>query len=842
MLIPENLRADFSSLCGDKLNKIIFSATPVISWGGITDEKNNFQTAYRVKVSVGECLMWDSGEVKTDKPYAKYCGEKLPVGKRIDFSVSIAGGDGIFSEWVSNYFYIGTFDEFPAAKWICTSEDIESVPVYFNKKFSLDREIVDATAFVSGIGCNQIKINGKRIDDTFLNPGVSDYNKTCYYTVIPEIDSYFDFGKNDITITVADGWRRNWGDYLRIYNSSPSFFGTPALWCAVRLTYIDGREEWIYSDESWKWGRGEVVFSHLFDGETYDANCTFYADKDVKLFNEPLGLLKPSTIPPVRVNKIYVPVCIEHIGNNRYIVDFGTNLSGVVRLNLPDKMKKGDKITIRHAQLLRDDGSLNEDNLRGAKCIDTYIASGDEKDLKSWNPEFTYHGFRYAEITGIPLLEKDDVVALMLCTELESTLDFTCGNPTINSIHDMAVHTEQCTCHSAFNDTCGRSERMNWYGDGTVRYGELSYNFDISRMFSHVMELISDTQGEDGSLACTAPFINGKRPADPLSSSYLIVADLLYTHTGNTDIIVKYYDSMCAWENCLLDNSDYYIVNCSYIGDWAGPEYSRDHSTKGGGAGSSLIPNSIMGTAYLMNNARLLRKFALILDRPDDALYYEELFEKTKNAFLDKWYDSKTCKVFNGSQSCQAVALWLDILPDSDKAKAAKIMRDDLVNSGYRFTTGAYCLNFLCFMLIEYGYINEFYELITRDEYPSFGHMIQCGATTCWEKFEYLTGSNMNAHIHPGQICVAQCFYKYIAGVIPVGEGASEFDVRPYFPDKLLTASMTYSTVRGDITVRWRKADGYTNLCVNIPFNIKANIYTPDGVKTVGSGFHSFNW
>ncbi len=842
MLVPINLRVDYGELSGVNHNRIISSTEPVLSWGGYTDAENDFQTAYHVKVFCNNKLLWDSGIVETDKPYAKYNGKTLPVGKRIDFSVSIAGNNSEMSPWESNYFFLGTFNELPPSKWICATEDKENVPAYFVRKFNVDKEVSDAAMFVSGIGYSEVSINGKKIGDSVLNPAVSDYTKSCYYCVIPEINNFIDEGINTVSVIVSDGWRRNNGDYLKIYNNTPEFFGTPCLWGAIRLTYTDGSEEWIYTDEMWEWGRGPITFCHLFDGETYDARVSCDKFYPVKLFAGQLGELKPMTIPPIVRYKAYKPKQIEYIGNGKYIADFGTNLSGVVFLRLPENMQSGQKITIRHAQLLHDDGTLNTDNLRGALCEDTYIASGDKRDLGWWNPVFTYHGFRYAEITGIPLLRKNQVTAFMLCTELKQISTFKCGNALMNTIDEMHIHTELCTTHSAFNDTCGRSERLNWIDDGYVRYNAIANNFEIGKIFPHVMSLIRDTQEKDGSTTCTAPFVYGKRPADPLNSAYLMLAEETYLRTGNTELISEYYDSFCAWEKCLIDNSTDYILNYSYYGDWAGPQYSRDPNTKGGGAGSATIPPIMVGTATLIHNARILKNFAEILGKDEDAKYYDDLFIKSKNAFLDKWYDASTCKVLNGSQSCQAIALWLDILPESDCEKAAKIMRDNLVESGYRFTTGVFCLRFMCEMLIKYGYINEFYELITKDSYPSFGYMIQCGATTGWEKYEYLTGSSMNAHIHPTQSAMAQFFYRYIVGIVPVGEGASEFDIRPYYPEKLLTASAKCGTVRGDLSVRWRRVEGKTNLCVSVPFNTKANIYTPDGIKIVGSGFHNFSW
>lgn len=842
MVVPINLRADYGSLEGDERNRIIASKTPVLSWGAETDVKNDYQIAFKVKVLCGGKLCWESGIVKSNKPSVKYGGEPLPTGKRIDFSVSVAGNDGILSDEVSEHFYVGSFDELPSAKWICATEDKESVPAYFERRFSVADDVTEAAAFISGIGYSTISINGEKADCSVLNPAVSDYNKTCFYAVIPNLQSFFKQGENTITVSLADGWRRNWGDYLRIYNNTPSFFGTPCLWCAVRLTFADGREEWILSDESWKWGRGNVTFSHLFDGEVYDASVKPTFNTPVKLYTEPLGVLKPMTVPPITPRKEYSPVSLKCIEKGRYIADFGTNMAGVVRIKLPKGLKSGLKITIRHAQLLHGDGTLNTDNLRGALCEDTYIASGDGNDLDIWQPEFTYHGFRYAEICGIELLQKEDLTAVMLCTDLPSRSHFKCGSAVMNAVNDMLIQTERSTTHGLFNDTCGRSERLNWINDGYVRYNEIAYNFEIGKIFPHVMSVIRDTQNADGSLTCTAPHVYGKRPADPLNSSYLMLAEEAYLRTGNKEILEEYYPSLCTWQKCLLDNSDGYIMSYSYYGDWAGPKYSRDPNTMGGGAGSASIPAVMVGTGTLIKNAQMLKSFSEILGKDEEAKYYGELYEKAKNAFLEKWYNPDERKVYNGSQSCQALALWLGILPEEHRRDAARLMRDDLVNSGYRFTTGVFCLRFMCEMLLEYGYVDEFYELMTREEYPSYGYMLQCGATTGWEKYEYLTGNSMNAHIHPTQSAVAQCFYKYIAGIVPMGEGSEEVLINPHYPKKLLTASMAHSTVRGDITVSWRKTEGKTELSVSVPFNTTAHIRTPSAVHTVGSGFYTFSW
>lgn len=851
MLEPINLRVDYGSISGDRANKIVASNRPTLSWGGYSGKDNDFQTAYHVVVTCDGEICWDSGVRKSSGSSVKYRGKCLPAGKRVDYSVRIADRDGMFSGFQSDCFYCGAFEELPPAKWICCPEDTEGVPAYFRKEFAVKGPVREAAVFACGIGYSEVTINGSRIDQTCLNPAISDYTKTCYYKVIPEADQYLKQGRNCIGISLADGWRRNPGEYLKIYQHTPAFFGVPCLWAAVRITYENNSEEWILSDESWQWCRGGIVRANLYHGETFDASARIpgwdeagenHCFSGAKLFEGQLGRLKPMVVEPIGIYEEVKPVSIHRLGEGRFIVDFGKNMAGVLRVRLPKSMRKGQQITLRHSELLYDDGSLNVETLRGAENCDIYLASGDGRDLESYQPRFTYHGFRYAEVSGLPLLHKEDVTALMLCTRLESVSAFTCGNALLPRIAEMVKQSELSTVHSLINDTCGRSERLCWLDDGFVRYEEMAYHFDIGKIFRQVMQAVLDTQEADGSITCTAPHVYGRRPADPMSSAYFFLAREAYLRTGDLDIIRDNYESFTAWNQLLLENSTEYILNYSYYGDWGSPRYSCDPNTMGTGAGSKLTPTNLFGTVMFLASCNTLEEFARLLGKWEDAERFAARADRIREAFLKKWYVRGSGRVHNGDHSCQVLALYFDILPEEDRTKAAKLLRDDLVGNGYRFTTGAITYKLMTDVLVRYGYLEEFYELITKDSYPSLGYMVQCGATTAWEKFEYITGPGMNAHTHCANGGVCASYYQYLAGITPIGGGYSEIDVRPYYPANLHTVSLTLNTVRGDISVAWRRIDGRINLWVNIPFNTKANICLPDGIKTVGSGFHCFVW
>jgi alpha-L-rhamnosidase len=378
---------------------------------------------------------------------------------------------------------------------------------------------------------------------------------------------------------------------------------------------------------------------------------------------------------------------------------------------------------------------------------------------------------------------------------------------------------------------------MGWMNDATVRFEETPYNFDIGQMFPKVVRDIVDAQSPDGAITCTAPYVFGARPADPVCSSFLVAGDMALMHTGNNEIIREAYEKFKAWEDFLLEKSDGYIVNYSYYGDWAGPAYACDHPQ---GANSAVTPGILMSTGYSYYNCTLIAKFAGLLGFGSDALKYAGIAEKIREAFLDKWFDRESCVVASGSQASYAFSLWLGLIPEEYEQRAAELMKDDLVNGGYKITTGNLCTRYLFDMLAKYGYIDTAWELVTRQEYPSYGYMIQNEATTIWERFELKLDPGMNSHCHPMYGAVDYWFYAYIAGIKPKTPAYGEFAVNPHYPKNLLSASAFIDTVKGDISVRWVRQYGKLWLYVNVPFGCVGNIKTADGFVRAESGSHRF--
>ena len=859
MIEVRELYLDYGRLFSDARFCITDTKKPIFSWSVISDTDNDRQTAYHVQVAVGKTILWDSGWVESTEQTAVYAGKELPAGRYLDFTVAVRGVRGEESDTFGGQFVCGalTADAWKG-KWITSNEDSGQRAIYFRRDFHIEKELEAACLFVSGIGYHKVTINGMEADDAVMDPAFSDYNKSCYYAVLPDVGELLEQGDNCIGITVAPGWRRNPDEELTRVNGGrePEIFGTPALIAQLHLFYKDGTKQCLCTDEKWHWKFGAVTMAHIFNGETYDANESdplwdqplddgehAYAEEllhEVSFDCVPSGVLRPMALEPIRMRETYAPLMMTEPERGTFIVDFGQNIAGVARILLPTRMKRGQVVTVRFAEELDERGFLYTDNLRYAKQTDTYIAAGDDRDLTVWQPEFTYHGFRYAEIKGLPVFDRHNIVAIALYNDIKNESFFRCGSAIVNAIQDMVVKTETANMHSILTDCPQRNERMAWMNDATVRFEETPYNFDIGRMFPKIIRDIRDTQNENGAFCCCSPRISfGGVPADPVCSSYLVAGWQAYLHTGNLRLLEEAFDGFAAWEDCLLANSTDYIVNYSYYGDWAGPDYACDYHE---GARSGVTDGILMSTGYSYFNCMTLVKMAELIGRDADAQRYAKYAERIRAAYLAKWWHEETATVERGSQAAQAFSLWLGILPEEHKQAAADVMHADLVSRDHQITTGNLCTRYLMDMLAEYGYIEDAWKIITREEYPSYGYMLQNEATTVWERFEQKKNGGMNSHCHPMYGAVGYWFYAYLCGVKPTGRGYETVNIRPYYPAGLLSAQCALDTVRGQLAVRWAKVYGKTRLTVVIPFGITATVAVGDDTVVCGSGTHCFEF
>ncbi|NLD87146.1 MAG: family 78 glycoside hydrolase catalytic domain [Clostridiales bacterium] len=803
------IRIDRGRLCLLSQNIV-----PEISW--VFSDK---QVSFELKIG-----SFSSGKIESEDNSFKIPEGVLDYGTKYEGCVTVWDGKRKYTKVFSFRTPLKSWD----SSWIAPDDEREDIVFRFRKEFNLEKIPSDAALFVCGIGLHRVTVNGEPLDkDIYLSPAVSSYDKRCYYDVF-ELAPFLREGGNTIDIRLAQGWRRNNGPYLRVVPIKRELFGIPQLTACLKLG-----EETIDTDGSWLCFE-TAVKSHLFDGESFDAGIKEETPVPVRVVPAPTEetVMCPRTLEQVKVMKKYRPVSVRE-GKKGYIFDLGQNIAGVCKISLPAGIPEGTEIIITYAEILDDEGELYTATLRSAKCTDRYISSGNK--AVTWAPEFTYHGFRYVCVEGLPFTpDRDTIIGIAFYQDMDSGSYFRCGDALVNAIHEMVVMTERDNLHTIATDCPQRDERMGWMNDATVRFEEIGYNFDAGNLFPKIVRDICDCQ-RDGAITCTAPFVYGSRPADPVCSSFLVAAQQAYLHYGNRELIRECYDNFIAWNEYLASRCDDNIVDYTYYGDWASPQ----DCCIGDSPCSAVTPGVFMSTAYHFYNYVLLSKFAEILNRDGDAERFRTRAEEVRKSILAKWLGDNGV-ICTGSQACQAASLRLGIMPEEKKSDAAKRMFEAVESAGNRFTTGNLCTLYLLESLADYGYIDKAWELITKQDYPSYGFMIQHGGTTVWERFERKWDPGMNSYCHPMYGSVGKWFYSHIAGIIPTGEGFRTAIIRPHMPSKLFHAEATVATCRGDISVRWEKSYGTTKIIAAVPYGVKATLEYGDINERFGGGTHRF--
>ncbi|MCR5694667.1 MAG: glycoside hydrolase family 78 protein [Clostridia bacterium] len=805
---------------------------PVFRWKLASDKENDLQRAYRITVRGDSAEYWDSGIVKSRDQYASYKGKPLPDLEQLSAELFVYSGSGDYA-WDECSFscYLSKLD----APWIASTNKEPRRVVRFVKDVEIDeaKEVASAFVIYCGLGYCSLFVNKQRLNpDIELDPAFSDYSKTAYFVIDDIYTNACDSKTLRLAFEVADGWRRFDSPFLKEMGvKEPTFAGDNLLSAKIIVKYTDGTVSETVTGPDWQWTYSNTVSSSIYDGTVFDAGITRFRKQPVRLAKAPCEDLRLMTIPPVMRREKYAPVDIFRRENGDYIVDFGQNIAGVIQLGIPDEQEPGTKIRISYAEELSEDGSLYTAPLRSAKATDTYVC-GEPSDLPIfWTPSYTYHGFRYISVSGYAKpLSESDVLAIALYTAIGQTGDFSCGSPMLNAIHRACVATEKSNIHSILTDCPQRDERMGWMNDATVRFGAFPYNFDISRIFPKIVQDLRDVQSKDGAITCTAPFLIGGRPADPVCSSYLVAGYEYYMLTGDKAFLSKYFDGFAAWEECLLSRSDNYIVNYSYYGDWAGPEAA---CVSGEDPHSKVTPGEFMSTGFSYYNCKLLSFFASELGKKKANADYTAKANAIRKAFLAKWFDERTLAVAGNSQGALAFALWLDILPENSAPAVAEKLHNILKKASYKITTGNITTRYLLEVLTRFGYVDDAYRIMTCESYPGFGFMLQNEATTIWERFELKKEPSMNSHNHPMYAACDIWFYKYLLGITNLTPGWKKCAVKPYLPEGLLSARGSLDTPYGKLCVRWAKRYGKKLLMLTVPFGMECEVSFEGAVRTV---------
>ncbi len=697
---------------------------------------------------------------------------------------------------------------------------VQSYALYFRKTFIIkNKEISNAKIHISGIGYYELTINGKRVGDKVLDPAQTDYSKIALYSTYDVTD--FLQTQNAIGVVVGNG------RHIKAYG-----YDFPKMIAQIEIEYKDGKKEVLVSDGTWKMSHGPLTENGIYFGERYDARIEMekwdrfdFDDSNWEEVIETKGpALSPEIMPPIRVVDTLKPIKMHSPKDGVYVYDFGQNFTGWVKLHVEGP--RGTEIKLRYAEVLNPNGTLNFSTIRNAEATDTYILKGGEAEV--YEPKFTYHGFRYAQIEGFPGVPTlKHLEGRVVHTDVEKVGDFYCSNELINNIHRNTLWAQLSNLMSIPTDCPQRDERLGWMGDAQLSAEEAIYNFNMLEFYKKWLKDIQLSQREDGALPDVAPTYNAKfYPADPAwGTAYITIAWYLYWYYGEAEILKAHYESMKKYVGFLKNNSENGISKLGKYGDWCPP----------GSVLPKRTPVELTSTFYYYNDVLLLSKMADVLKEEDDKSYYSKLAEEIKDAFNKRFLTSNGYDVIKMSpidqgtgQTSNILPLFYDMVPQESKKETIQKLVNLITNDqDYHLDTGIVGTKYVFDVLTENGYADIAYKIVTQESYPSFGYMIKEGATTLWERWEKLMGGGMNSHNHVMFGSVDAWFYKYLAGLSPINAGWKKFKVKPYIVGDLNHVSSSITTVRGKISVSWEKASNAFKLNLSVPNECKAEVYLP---------------
>jgi len=835
----------------------LHTGTPSFSWKITSDLQDVRQESYRLLVASSEDKLkdnvgdlWDSGEVLSGvSVFIPYEGKELGSREKAWWKVIVNTNKGMDE---SDIAYFGTSILNPqeiTAKWI--GHDFEDDVLegktqlalrHLRKEFELGKKVKEAKLYISGLGLYEAFINGNEVgSDDHLKPVVSDYDKTVYFNTY-DVTDVLKKGKNTIGVELGagrfTGLRHREIPGKRDGTRQFRHYGVPRMIAQLEVTYADGSSEIIVSDESWKiTDQGPVRLNNLFDGERYDARMEMdgwdrngYDDSKwfrAELVEAPAGVLLPQPNPAIRKMEVVKPVeLIEKDGH--YILDMGQNMVGWLKINIKGQ-EPGDSLTMRFAEVLQSDTTLQLANMRSAKVTDLYVAK-DKKPIV-WEPSFTYHGFRYVEIKGLrkkPSL--DSFEGHVLYDDMPATSSFECSDEIMNKVHRNAYWGIRSNYHGMPTDCPQRDERLGWTGDRTTgAYGE-GYMFNNNLMYAKWLKDLEDEQKENGSLPDIAPaFWRFYYDSITWPGAFVTVADMLYQQFGNSRPIILHYNAMKKWLIYMKETyGDKGIITKDKWGDWCMPPESQEliHSKDP----NRITEPGVLSTAFYHYLMSKMIKFAPIAGHPEDIPYFEAEAAESKEAFNREYFNEKEGTYANNTVTANLLGLFYGIVPEGREQDVFKNIVDKTENDcGGHVSTGVIGIQQLMRALTEFGNPELALKIASNDTYPSWGYMVRQGATTIWELWNGNTARpDMNSANHVmllGDLLIWK--YEYLAGIRSLEPGFKKIMLKPYPIKGLDYVNCSYDSVYGTIVSNWKRDGEKFEWTFTIPANTTATVCIP---------------
>ena len=852
--------------CENQENPLgVQSCQPVFAWKLVADARNINQSAYRILIADDPELLrkntgniWDSGKCMSEESInIMYGGKPLKSAACYYWKVKVWDSRGLESAWTKmKNFRMGLLEQqdWAPAKWIAMETVSQKDIVYpgfqlagnkvdfldrearmpqFRKTFELNKKkVLSAVAFISGLGHFELSVNGEKIGDHFLDPGWSKYDKSSLYVTF-DVTGQLRNGENVIGVRLGNGFLHIPRDSTR-YRKLISTFSFPKMICKVRITYADGTIKDIDSGSDWKVAPGPITFSSMYGGEDYDATqeqagwnlpgFDAVAWKDAMEIPA-VGRLSSQTSPSLKVKKRLNAIRVYETKPGIYIYDFGQNASAIINLKI--KGKRGAKVVMKPAEYLTDDGLANQNN-SGHPYWFSYTLSGNGKEC--WQPAFSYYGFRYVQVEGavpagtgnsggLPVIE--ELKLLHVSNVSRAVGEFTCSNQLFNDIYSLIDWSVKSNMSHVLTD-CPHREKLGWLEVAHLMSSSIAFCYDIKQMYTKTIEDMKCSQLANGLIPNTAPeyaeFPHDFRDSPEWGSAGVILPWFLYKWYGDKSVLENSYQLMVSYVDYLTGRTKYHILYHG-LGDWydlgpAHPGYSQ------------LTTRGLTPTALYYYNLKVVAATSKLLGKELESQIYADLAAQVKIAFNAKFFNKEKGYYDRGSQTANAIPLYMDLVEEEDRENCLKQMIADIRSRDNGITAGDIGFSYLLRVLEKEGASDVIYDMNSQSDKPGYGYQLKQGATSLTESWAALKTASHN-HCMLGHLL--EWFYGGIGGIRTNEESVAfkTFVMHPEIVGDIHSADVAFHSPYGEIRSKWEVKDHKFFYKVTVPVNTKALIYLP---------------
>ena len=835
---------------------------PRLSWQIADNRPGARQTAYQIVAASRPDILdrkpdlWDSGKVAGDQCLdVLWQGRKLKSRQRVLWRVRVWDHQNAASDWsATSAFEIGLLKPGDwSAQWIGRPLEGKSASQpcpFLRRQFELAKPVAQARLFVTARGLFEVRLNGRRVGRDYFTPGWTDYNKRIQYLVY-DVTGQLQPGLNAAGVILADGW---YAGYLGWTNNRFVYGEQLSLLFQLEVEYDDGTQAVIASGPEWKTAFGPLLQSDIYNGETCDARREMpgwsapgfddAAWQAAVLFPAPKAALAGCRSRPVRRQEELPAQALAEPRFGVHVFDLGQNMVGWARIKV--RAPAGRQVTIRYAEMLNTDGTLYTANLRNAKCTDRYICKGDGEE--TYEPHFTFHGFRYVELTGLiakPL--PTDVTGIVLHSEIPATGTFECSAPLVNRLQQNIRWGQKGNFLEVPTDCPQRDERLGWTGDAQVFARTACFNRDVAAFFTKWCLDLADAQCADGAFPHVAPDIlrdGSSCGAAAWADAGVICPWTVYLCYGDKRILERQYSSMTRWVSWRLKrNPDLVSTDPCLIGDWLAID------NPAGECGRSPTPRDLIATAYFARTTKIVAQAAAIIGRRSEARKYAALARRIKAAF-NREFVSPNGRLAGDTQTGYLLALGFDLLAGKQQAYALRCLVTDIEERGVHLSTGFVGTPLLAPVLSRFGHTDLAYKLLLQTTYPSWLYTVLQGATTMWERWNSYTREQgfgdvrMNSFNHYGYGAIGEWLYNTVAGIEldPDRPGYKHIIFRPRPGGGLSFARAELLSRYGKIACEWKLDGGKLAVTVTVPPNTSATVFLPGRKpRRIGAGTYEFS-